>query len=284
MEKKMPGENLTRLEAQARSKILDVDSYIVEVNLTEDAKVFSYVSIVRFSCSEEGEETFIDAITASVESIELNGQNLDPSKFSDGTRIKLPNLKHENLLTVKAHGTFSNSGEGLHRFVDPVDDEVYFYTQFEVPDSRRMFAVFEQPDLKASFEFRVTGSQNWQMISNSTTPEPLPIGEGLARWDFAPTPRISSYITALVAGPYTVWRDELVSSNGQVVPLGVFCRGSLATFMDPDYIFDKTKAGFTYFENLFDYPTSFGCQISMQEQWRMLAQLLSRRATFLDPL
>ena len=169
----MPGENLTRQEAQARSAILDVDSYIIEVNLTEDQKVFSYISTVRFTCSKEGQETFIDAITASVESIELNGQNLDPSKYSDGTRITLPNLKSENLLTVKAHGTYSNSGEGLHRFVDPVDNEVYFYTQFEVPDSRRMFAVFEQPDLKASFEFKIIGSQNWQMISNSTTPKPV---------------------------------------------------------------------------------------------------------------
>ncbi len=156
----MPGENLTRQEAQARSEILNVDSYMVEVNLTEDPKVFSYVSTVTFTCSTEGAETFIDAITASVESIELNGLNLDPSEYSDGTRITLPNLKSENVLTVKAHGIYSNSGEGLHRFVDPVDNEVYFYTQFEVPDSRRMFAVFEQPDLKASFEFKVIGSQN----------------------------------------------------------------------------------------------------------------------------
>ena len=253
----MPGENLTRQEAQARSEILKVDSYMVEVNLTENPKVFPYVSTVTFACSTEGAETFIDAITASVESIELNGLNLDPSEYSDGTRITLPGLKLENQLIVKAHGFFSNSGEGLHRFVDPVDNEVYFYTQFEVPDSRRMFAVFEQPDLKASFEFKVIGSQNWQMISNSTTPDSVLIGEGLARWDFAPTPRISSYITALVAGPYTVWRDELTSSNGQVVPLGVFCRSSLATFMDPEYIFDKTKAGFIYFEKLFDYPYPF---------------------------
>ncbi len=104
----MPGENLTRQEAQARSAIIDVDSYIVEVNLTQDPKVFSYVSTVRFACSEEGQETFIDAITASVESIELNGLDLDPSEYSDGTRITLPNLKSENVLTVKANGVFSN--------------------------------------------------------------------------------------------------------------------------------------------------------------------------------
>jgi len=253
----MPGENLTRQEAQARSGIINVDSYVVEVNLTEDAKVFPYVSTVRFFCSTEGQETFIDAITASVESIELNGQSLEPSEFSDGTRIRLPNLQKDNTLIVRAHGTFSNSGEGLHRFVDPVDNEVYFYTQFEVPDSRRMFAVFEQPDLKATFEFKITGSENWQLISNTTTPEPVSLGKALARWDFAPTPRISSYITALIAGPYSVWRDELVSASDQIVPLGVFCRSSLASFMDADYIFDKTKAGFTYFEKLFDYPYPF---------------------------
>jgi len=253
----MPGENLTREEAQSRSEIINVDSYVVEVDLTADDKTFPYISTVNFSCSQAGKETFIDAITASVESIELNGESLNPAEYSDGLRVTLPNLREENTLVVRAHGTFSNSGEGLHRFVDPVDKEVYFYTQFEVPDSRRMFAVFEQPDLKASFEFRITGREHWQMISNSGTPEAKSLGQELVRWDFAPTPRISSYITAVIAGPYSVWRDELVSANGKVVPLGVFCRSSLASFMDADYIFDKTKAGFTYFEDLFDYPYPF---------------------------
>lgn len=252
----MPGENLTRLEAQQRAEILSVESYIVELDLTDDDKTFGSKTTVHFS-AKAGNESFIDAITDSVQAITLNGQSLDPKAYSDNIRIQLPNLQEKNVLQVVARGKYSNSGEGLHRFVDPVDNEVYLYTQFEVPDSRRMFAVFEQPDLKATYEFHITAPSNWQVISNSTTPAPLPLEDGKSLWKFAPTPRIASYITALIAGPYKVWTDQLISSDGRVIPLGVFCRGSLAEYMDADYIFDKTKAGFKFFEELFDYPYPF---------------------------
>ncbi len=252
----MPGENLTRKEAQERAAAIKVDSYLVELDLTGDEKTFGSKTTVRFS-AKAGQNSFIDAITDSVQAITLNGQELDPKAHSDNIRIELPNLQAENLLVVQARGKYSNSGEGLHRFVDPVDGEVYLYTQFEVPDSRRMFAVFEQPDLKATFEFHITANSNWQVISNSTTPAPQPLGSGKSVWKFAPTPRISSYITALIAGPYKVWTDDLISSDGRNIPLGVFCRSSLAEFMDADYIFDKTKAGFEFFEKLFDYPYPF---------------------------
>lgn len=252
----MPGENLTRVEAQGRAANLSVESYLVELDLTDDPKTFGSKTTVHFS-AKAGSQTFIDAITDSVQSITLNGNSLDPKTHSDNIRIQLPNLQEQNVLVVEAKGKYSNSGEGLHRFVDPVDNEVYLYTQFEVPDSRRMFAVFEQPDLKATFEFHITASSNWQVISNSTTPAPQSVGNGRSIWKFAPTPRISSYITALIAGPYKVWTDQLTSSDGRKIPLGVFCRGSLAEYMDADYIFAKTKAGFEFFEKLFDYPYPF---------------------------
>ncbi len=252
----MPGENLTRVEAQERAANLSVESYLVELDLSDDPKTFGSKTTVRFF-AKAGSSTFIDAITDSVQTITLNGQSLDPKTHSDNIRIELPELAESNLLVVEARGKYSNSGEGLHRFVDPVDNEVYLYTQFEVPDSRRMFAVFEQPDLKATFEFHITANANWQVISNSTTPAPESLGDGKALWKFAPTPRMSSYITALIAGPYKVWTDELTSSDGRKIPLGVFCRGSLAQYMDADYIFEKTKAGFEFFEKLFDYPYPF---------------------------
>ena len=252
----MPGENLTRVEAQERAANLSVESYLVELDLSDDPKTFGSKTTVRFS-AKAGSSTFIDAITDSVQTITLNGQSLDPKTHSDNIRIELPELAESNLLVVEARGKYSNSGEGLHRFVDPVDNEVYLYTQFEVPDSRRMFAVFEQPDLKATYEFHITANANWQVISNSTTPAPVSLGDGKALWKFAPTPRMSSYITALIAGPYKVWTDELTSSDGRKIPLGVFCRGSLAQYMDADYIFEKTKAGFEFFEKLFDYPYPF---------------------------
>ena len=252
----MPGENLTRIEAQERAANLNVHSYVVKLDLTTGEKTFTSETTVEFD-SAEGYSTFIDAITDSVELIELNGRTLDPAEHSDGVRISLPGLQTKNKLRILSTGRYSNSGEGLHRFVDPVDSEVYLYTQFEVPDSRRMFPVFEQPDLKATFEFQVVAPSYWKVISNSSTPMPDFLDEARSVWKFAPTPRISSYITALIAGPYQLWQDQLHSADGRTIPLGVFCRSSLAPFMDADYIFEKTKAGFEYFEALFDFPYPF---------------------------
>ena len=246
----MPGENLTRKEAIERASILDVQSYEVEIDLTQGAELFGSTTRVRFS-AKEGASSFIDAITGAVHSVVLNGQVLDPAKVSDGIRIQLPSLAKENELVVVAQGKYTNTGEGLHRFVDPVDQEIYLYTQFEVPDSRKMFAVFEQPDLKATFSFNITAPSYWKVVSNSPTPEPHELREGVSVWNFEPTPRISSYITALVAGPYVEVNDRLVSSSGKVIPLGVFCRKSLFEYLDAEYIFEKTKQGFEFFESQF---------------------------------
>ena len=252
----MPGENLTRIEAEERAALVTVHDYDVVLDVTTGPEVFRSRTTVRFAATD-GASTFIDAITAEVHSVTLNGVALDPAEVSDGIRIQLSDLAAENELVVVADGSYMHTGEGLHRFVDPVDDEAYLYTQFEVPDSRRMFAVFEQPDLKAAFRFTVTAPAHWEVVSNSPTPEPVDAHEGARTWAFEPTPRISSYITALIAGPYAVVRDELTSADGRVIPLGVFSRKSLSQFLDADYIFEKTKQGFEYFEAKFGVPYPF---------------------------
>ncbi|MFX0537928.1 aminopeptidase N [Ornithinimicrobium sp. Y1847] len=258
----MPGTNLTRDEATQRSEIIATDSYEVELDLTQGAQTFATRSRVRFSCSRPGEPTWIDFVGPSVEKVVLNGRELDPAEVYAEGRVTLPELAEQNELVVEATGAYMNTGEGLHRFVDPADGEVYLYTQFEVPDSRRMFAVFEQPDLKATFAFTVTAPAHWQVISNEPTPEPTEApdaanvdGGEVARWEFPATPRISSYITALVAGPYDVVRDSVSTRKGEV-PLGVFCRKSLRPHLDADNILDVTKRGFAFFEEEFDqeYP------------------------------
>lgn len=251
----MPGENLTRIEAQERRGVLDTQSYEVELDLTTGPEVFRSTSTVRFTATE-GASTFIDLIARRVHSVTLNGRSIPASAFAD-SRIALDELALENELVVVADCEYTNTGEGLHRFVDPVDGEVYLYTQFEVPDSRRVFAVFEQPDLKATFQFTVTAPASWKVISNSPTPEPVPSGEGVATWEFEPTPRISSYITALIAGPYESTFSELTSASGRVIPLGIFARKSLWQYLDADYIFEKTRQGFAYYEDKFDYPYPF---------------------------
>jgi aminopeptidase N len=256
----VPGKNLTRDEARERADLLSVAAYDVALDLTTGPTTFRTRSTVTFAASVDGASTFIDLIAASVEQITLNGESLDPAMHFDGVRVQLPALRSgPNELTIDATGVYMNTGEGLHRFVDPVDNEVYLYTQFEVADCRRMFAVFEQPDLKATYAFTVTAPAHWQVISNEPTPEPLATGmvDGVlhATWTFAPTPSMSCYITALVAGPYDVVRDEVQTRKG-TVPLGILCRKSLSPHLDADNIFDCTRRGFAFFENEFDcaYP------------------------------
>ncbi|WP_104140556.1 aminopeptidase N [Arthrobacter sp. ZGTC131] len=253
--------NLTRAEARERADLIAVESYDVSLDLTTGGKVFGSTTTVKFTAAP-GSSTFIDAVTQTVHRVTLNGRDLDPAEVSDGVRIQLPALAAQNELTVVADAPYMNTGEGLHRFVDPVDGEVYLYTQFEVPDSRRMFAVFEQPDLKATFRFSVTAPSHWDVISNSPTPAPVetsPAADGGARsvWEFSPTPRLSSYVTALIAGPYQSVRSDVTSSDGRVVPLGVFARKSLMQYLDADNIFELTRQGFEFFEAQFGCPYPF---------------------------
>ncbi|MGM7696718.1 aminopeptidase N [Microbacterium sp. A84] len=253
----MPGENLTRIEAQERRTLIDTQSYEISLDLTKGAEIFGSRSVVRFTAKAES-FTFIDLIARDVREISLNGEQLDPNEVFADSRITLTNLQEENVLVVDADCAYTNTGEGLHRFVDPVDGEVYLYSQFEVPDSRRVFAVFEQPDLKATFQFTVTVPAAWQVISNSPAPEPIKHdANDTATWGFEATPRISSYITAIVAGPYESTFSELTSTDGRVIPLGVYGRKSLWQHVDADYLFDKTREGFAYFESKFGVPYPF---------------------------
>ena len=254
----MPADlNVTRAEAAERSRLVSVDGYDVALDLTIDPHTFDCITTVAFGCRTPGSSTWIDLVAPEVTSVNLNGRELDPQNVFNGARIQLDDLESSNVLIVHAKCAFMHTGEGLHRFVDPVDDEVYLYTQFESADARRMYACFEQPDLKAPFTLHVTAPDHWQVVSNAPTPEPVMLGDGTARWDFEPTAPISTYITALVAGPYYVVRDAYEGKFG-AYPLGIFCRASLAEFLDPDDIFLLTKQGFAFFEDEFGIPYPFG--------------------------
>jgi aminopeptidase N len=249
-------ENITRDEARERSSVIAVDSYAVELDLTTTGATFPSTTTVTFSSATPGGSTWIDLIADSVHQVTLNGTDLDVSTVVAGPRITLSDLADTNELVVRADCFYVNTGEGLHRFIDPVDKETYLYSQFETADSRRMYASFEQPDLKASFQLTVSAPDHWQVVSNSPTPEPTRRGDGTAIWAFDPTARISTYITALVAGPYHRVDDEYVGPHGSY-PLSVYCRESLAEFLDADEILGVTKQGFAYFEEHFGVPYPF---------------------------
>ncbi|MFJ6996160.1 aminopeptidase N [Streptomyces sp. NPDC003090] len=251
----MPGTNLTREEARRRAALLTVDAYEIDLDLSgaQEGGTYRSATSVRFECAEEGAETFIDLVAPAVHEVVLNGKHLDVASVFRDSRITLKHLRQgANELRVVADCAYTNTGEGLHRFVDPVDGQAYLYTQFEVPDARRVFASFEQPDLKATFQFTVKAPAGWKVISNSPTPEPKD-----DVWVFEPTPRISTYITALIAGPYHAVHSTYEGPGGQVVPLGVYCRPSLAEFLDADAIFEVTRQGFDWFQEKFDYAYPF---------------------------
>ncbi|WEV27831.1 aminopeptidase N [Streptomyces sp. 71268] len=250
----MPGTNLTREEAQERARLLTVDAYEIELDLSgaQEGGTYRSVTTVRFDSAEGGASSFIDLVAPAVHEVVLNGTALDAAEVFADSRIALPDLRAgRNELRVVADCAYTNTGEGLHRFVDPVDQQAYLYTQFEVPDARRVFASFEQPDLKATFQFTVVAPEGWTVISNSPTPEPKD-----RTWTFEPTPRISSYITALIVGPYHSVHSTY-EKDGRSVPLGIYCRPSLAEFLDADAIFEVTRQGFDWFEEKFDYAYPF---------------------------
>ncbi|MEU1311768.1 aminopeptidase N [Streptomyces cinnamoneus] len=250
----MPGTNLTREEAQQRARLLAVDAYEIDLDLSgaQEGGTYRSVTTVRFDATEPG-DSFIDLVAPAVHEVVLNGTALDAAEVFADSRIALPGLvAGRNELKVVADCAYTNTGEGLHRFVDPVDQQAYLYTQFEVPDARRVFASFEQPDLKATFQFTVKAPEGWTVISNSPTPE-RPADN---IWRFEPTPRISTYITALIAGPYHAVHSTY-EKDGQTVPLGIYCRPSLAEFLDADAIFEVTRQGFDWFQEKFDYAYPF---------------------------
>jgi aminopeptidase N len=249
--------NLTRDEAHDRAQLINVRSYRVDLDLTGDDKVFRSLTTVTFGCSRPGAGTFIDLAAESVTEIMLNGEPVALESCA-GDRIALPGLVADNELLVRAECAYSRNGEGLHRFSDPVDDGVYIYSDLETSDAHRVYACFDQPDLKATFEFTVTVPAAWRVISNmapdvtgelvSTEP-----GEETARWHFPASPLMSTYITAVAAGPY---HQVLAEHDG--IPLGLYCRQSLARYLDPDEIFEVTRQGFDFFHQAFGVRYPFG--------------------------
>ena len=228
--------NLTRDQAAERAALVTVDSYHIALDLTDgDGKpgerTFRSVTTVEFDAIA-GSDTYIDLAAATVRTATLNGVDIDVSGYDESTGIALTGLAEHNTVVVDADCSYSNTGEGLHRFVDPVDDEVYLYSQFETADAKRMFACFDQPDLKAAFDVTVVAPSHWEVISNGATTDVSDEGSA-KKHTFKSTPRMSTYLVALIAGPYARWDDQYSDDHGDI-PLGIFCRKSLAEYMDQD--------------------------------------------------
>ncbi|WP_020666390.1 aminopeptidase N [Amycolatopsis nigrescens] len=257
----MPAPNLTRDQAKQRAELLTVESYDIAVDLTDGNggpgdKLFDSKTTIRFASARAGARSWVDIVAAEIVSATLNGTELDVSGYIEDDGIELPDLAEQNELVVSARCRYMNTGEGLHRFVDPVDDAVYLYTQFETADAKRLFACFDQPDLKSVYRLTVTAPQDWKIVSNAQVSTTEKTQEGALKTVFAVSEKISTYLVALIAGPYAEWHDKYTDEH-RTIPLGIYCRASLAEHMDAENLFTETKQGFGFYHRTFGTPYPF---------------------------
>jgi len=243
--------NLTQVEAAERARLLEVTGYDIALDLTDGSgnpgdATFHSTTAITFRCTEPGAQTFIEVAATGVRSAVLNGEPVDLSDWSAEAGLALTGLAAENTLIVDADFAYSASGQGLQRSLDPVDKEIYLYSQFETADAQRVYACFDQPDLKSVFTWHATVPAHWKVISNMPTAGQASAGPGVKTVHFAPSVRMSTYITALCAGPYHEVRDE---HDG--ISLGAYCRASMARYLDTDDLFRITKQGFDFFHEQF---------------------------------
>ncbi|MEU1845839.1 aminopeptidase N [Micromonospora sediminicola] len=242
--------NLTQVEATERARLLEVTGYDISLDLSTavqpTGRTFRSVTEVRFRCTEPGATTFIETAAESVRSATLNGDPVDLSDWSAEKGLTLTGLAAENVLVVDADFGYSNSGQGLHRTVDPVDGETYLYSQFETADAQKVYACFDQPDLKSVYTWHATVPDHWRVVSNMPVEREEATGEGLKTVHFTVSERMSTYITALCAGPY-----HEVRHTHDGIDMGYFCRASMAPHLDADDLHLITTQGFDFFQEKF---------------------------------
>ena len=260
----MSTTEITRTETRERAALISVQDYEIELDVSRESETFRSTTTIHFTCAAPGASTYVDLLAepSGVEAITLNGVALAPAAHYTFGRITLPGLDSSNTLTVVASLEYSTPG--FHRSTDPEDGKVYTYTKFEPDHARRVFACFEQPDLKAPFAISVIAPAFWTVISTQPTPSPsplprpLPSDPELARWSFDPTPPLSTYLMHVTAGEYRMVRSSHTTARGQTIPLGLACRASAESSLatDAEELFDLTRRGLDHFTALFDmdYP------------------------------
>ncbi len=248
----IPRDVLTRLEAEERARRVANVSYEIELELLRGSQEYRGEARIRFDHAGQG-EIFLDFRGRRIERLEVNGARVEPDWRDSRLVIPAVVLRSETSIRVVYENAYDETGDGFHRFVDPEDGEEYRYTNFEPFAAHRVFPAFDQPDIKANYRLAVTAPEEWEVVSNTAEEEREQLGDGLVRRMFRWTPRFSTYLLTLVAGPLHV----VHRAHGDL-PMALYCRRSVARYLEPDEIFGITSRGIDFYATLFDQPYPFG--------------------------
>ncbi|CAN7178138.1 aminopeptidase N [Knoellia sp. LjRoot47] len=241
--------SLTRDEARQRAQLISVQRMEVDLDLDRGSEHFGSTARITFSCSAPGGSTFLDLHAVSCERIELNGIRIDPDTVTEG-RLTLTDLAADNVVEVTATMAYSRDGQGLHRSTDPADGEDYVYGHLFLDAAPKVFACFDQPDLKAPYAVSVRAPQAWVVLGNGRATRTAP-----GRWELSETLPLATYFVTVCAGPYVSVHDE---HDG--IPLGIHARRSLQRELElhGPQMFEVTKQSFDHYHRTFDVRYPFG--------------------------
>jgi aminopeptidase N len=243
---------LSQADAAARSTRVSNVDYTLDFTLT-GKETFAGTTTLSFDLNDTSAPLTIDLDKANVKSVTVNGKQVATQYNQWFITLQPQDLaKGRNTVTVAYERLHSTNGEGLHRMVDPVDGKVYTYSHFEPAAAHQMFALFDQPDLKATYKLTVTAPADWQVVSTTRETGVNDAGNGAKRWTFPATKKLSPYNFSMHAGPYNVWED-----NSGKYPMRLLARQSVASQIQPAEWFKYTKAGLAFFDDYFGIPYQF---------------------------
>jgi aminopeptidase N len=248
-----PRDVLTQAEAESRAARITNCSYTLDLELTRGSATYTGDVTVTFDDSGSG-DTFFCYRGKTIERYDVNGTLLTPSW--DGYRLWIPGdalRPGANTIRIRYVNEYDHQGDGFHQFIDPEDGQEYLYTNFEPYEAHRLFPCFDQPDIKATYALSVTAPAEWEVIHNSARISAGPAAGGRKTHRFETTKPFSTYLFCIVAGEYAEFRDQ----HGDV-PLGLYCRKSMAQYFDTDEVFQITKQGLDWYADFFDFPYPFG--------------------------
>src|SRR5437763_262705 len=218
----------------------------------------------------EGDETITIQVLKPTSEITLNAVDIDfhdvtitSGSNSQKAKVTLDKPKEMVVLTVekplpagtaKIHitytGILNSEMRGLYLGKDD-QGRKYAATQFEATDARRAYPSFDEPDYKATFDITAVADKGMAAISNQKVVSDQPGPGEKHTVKFATTPKMSSYLAALVVGNF-----EYVEGEADGIPIRVYAttgKKEMGTF-----VLGASEQIVSYFDKYFGIKYPYG--------------------------